>query len=254
MWEYASILGILFMTWYDNLWLMKFERFARKKLSYLVWGAVKWYARKNKNEMIKDGYHVDAVYLYVHEPEYIKQYDMLRIFRDMIRDEILRDGQKLDIWEFVEECSDPDTNFNKVNKDFPHILEVNYTFDLKKYKIFFDTENNTSIQFPIYSELNIRERDVSKGGINAAFLTHYENPDTDDPTSTDVTESLRKFSGPLQNFYQDTDYVVRKEWFLDDYIGVGKAFDSLNNCYIHIIDFKGNTHVIGADQDILSTF
>jgi len=170
----------------------------------------------------------------------------------MIRDEVLKNDQKLNIWEFIEHCSDPDTNFNKVNKSNFHLLEVNYTFDLKKYKVFYDTDTNTSIQFPIYSEKGIRERDVSKGGINAAFLTHYEKLETEDVEMKDVTEALRKFSGPMQNFYRDTDYTVRKDWFLDEYIGVGKAFRSTDTCYIHVIDFKGKTHTIGTNDETLS--
>ena len=253
MWEYAAITSLLFMTWYDNLWLMKFERYAKKKGLVLFWTFMKWYSKKGKkNEMIKDGYHVDSVYLYVHEPEFIKQYDMLRVFRDLIRDEIIKCDQELNTWEFVEACCDPDTNFDKVNKYYYHLLEVNYTFDLKKFKIFYDTRNNTKIHFPVYKEKEIRDRDVSKAGINCAFLTHFERPEKDDPNSKDVTSDLRKIAGPMQNFYVNTNYVVRKEWFLDVYLGLGKAFDNINDCYIHIIDFRGTPHVIKPDQEVLA--
>ena len=248
MWEYLSIAGMLFLTWYDNLWLLKFEQYTKKKGASLFWLLMKWYSRRDKNEMIKDGYHVDSVYLYVHEPEFIKQYDMLRIFRDLIRDEIITQSKELDVWEFVEACCDPDTNFDKANKDYYHVLEVNYTFDLKKYKMIYDTRSNTKVRFPIYTESNIRERDVSKAGVNSAFLTHYEKPETDDPNFKDVTNDLKKIAGPMQNFYSDTKYLIKKEWFLDSYLGLGKAFDSVENCYIHIIDFKGNCHVIKPNQ------
>jgi hypothetical protein len=252
MWEYISIASLIFMTWYDNLWLMKFEQYAKRKGISLGWMFMKWYARREKNEMIKDGYHVDSAYLYVHEPEFIKQYDMLRIFRDLIRDEIIKQDRDLNIWDFVEACCDPDTNFDKVNKDFYHILEVNYTFDHKKYKMIYDTSINLDIRFPIYTEKEIRDRDVSKAGVNLAYLTHFDKAETNDPNAKDVTNDLKKVAGPMQNFYKDTDYVMKKEWFLDPYLGSGKLFDSNEECYMHIIDFKGNCHVIHPNQQIIS--
>ena len=252
MWEYVSIASLIFLTWYDNLWLMKFQQYAKRKGMALAWLIIKWYSKKEKNEMIKDGYHVDSVYLYVHEHEFIKQYDMLRVFRDLIRDEVLQQSRDLDIWDFIEACCDPDTNFDKVNKDFYHILEVNYTFDLKKYKMIYDTKENVNIRFPIYTEKEIRDRDVSKAGINSAFLSHFDNAETNDPNFKDVTNDLKKIAGPLQNFYSDTQYVMKKDWFLDVYLGLGKAFDSIDECYIHIVDFKGNCHVIPPDQKVLS--
>ena len=252
MWEYVSIIGLVFITWYDNLWLLKLEQYAKRKGASLFWILMKWYSKKDKNEMIKDGYHVDSVYLYVHEPEFIKQYDMLRVFRDLIRDEIIKQNKELDIFDFITHCCDPDTNFDKVNKEYYHILEINYTFDLKKYKMIFDTKNNTNIRVPIYTEALIRERDVSKAGINSAFLSHYEKPETDDPNCKEVTNDLKKMAGPMQNFYVDTPYIMKKEWFLDAYLGLGKAFDSIENCFVHIIDFKGNMHVIRPDQKTLT--
>ena len=248
MWEYLSIAGLFLITWYDNLWLLKFEQYAKRKGVSLFWIIMKWYAKKGKNDMIKDGYHVDSVYLYVHEPEFIKQYDMLRVFRDLIRDEIITQSKELDIFDFIQACCDPDTNFDKVNKAYYHILEVNYTFDLKKYKMIYDTRDNKKVRFPIYTEKAIRERDVSKAGVNSAFLSHYEKPETEDPNCKDVTNDFKKIAGPMQNFYSDTEYIMKKEWFLDTYLGSGKAFDSIENCYIHIIDFKGNMNLIKPDQ------
>lgn len=252
MWEYLSIAGLLFLTWYDNLWLMKFQQYSKRKAMTLGWMAIKWYSKQDKNEMIKDGYHVDSVYLYVHEHEFIKQYDMLRIFRDLIRDEIIKQNRDLNIWDFVEACCDPDSNFDKVNKNYYHVLEVNYTFDLKKYKMIYDTTTNSDIRFPIYTEKEIRDRDVSKAGVNLAYLTHFEKPETIDPGSKDVTNDLKKIAGPLQNFYKDTKYFIKKDWFLDPYLGLGKLFDSNENCFIHIIDFKGNSHVIKPEQEIIT--
>lgn len=251
MWEYAAFIGVVFMTWYDNLWLLKLQQYSKRKSMAIFWEFMKWYSKRDKNEMIKDGYHVDSVYLYVHEPEYIKQYDMLRIFRDLIRDEIIKFDADFNVWDFVEACCDPDTNFDKVNKEYYHALEVNYTFDLKKYKMVYDTRENKIIKFPVYKEIGIRERDISKAGISCAFLTHFPKLEQEDPNAKDVTNELKKIAGPMQNFYSDTEYVVRKDWFLDAFLGVGKSFDSNEECYIHLIDFKGESHVITPQEKYL---
>lgn len=246
MWEYVTIFGLIFMTWYDNLWMMKFEKSLTKNAKWLVWELMKLHTKikSDPTTMIKDGYHIDAVYLYVHEKEFIKQYDMLRVFREKVvqpaEKPMIRINGDLDMFEFVKLCRDPETNFNKVDESLYYLLEVNYTFDHKKYRAYYDSKTNRKIRFPIYSEKAIRDRDIFCGGVNSAQIAESE----DDEDGINVTKELKRLAGPMQNFYDDTEYVVKKDWFMGDRY---KKTD-----YIQIIDFKGDFHVIKPDDKYLS--
>lgn len=244
-WEYIALFGTLFLTWYDNLWLKKFLKFAEKNGKWATWELMKLQTRlKSDNEMVKDGYHVDAVFLYVHENEFIKQFDMLRVFREKLVEPnekpTIRIDSNVDIFEFVEMCCDPESNFKEADKDLFYLLEVNYTFDKKKYRIYYDSKRNTKIRFPIYSDNAIRDRSIFDGGVNSALVTENE----EDETGSDVTKELKKLAGPMQNFYDDTQYVMLKEWFMGD------RFPSSN--LIQIIDFRGDFHLIKSGDEFLS--
>lgn len=245
MWEYLALFGTLFMTWYDNLWLKKFLKFSEKNGKWAIWELMKLHARiQQNNEMVKDGYHVDSVFLYVHEREFIKQYDMLRVFREKLVEPsekpTIRIDSDVNFFDFVKMCCDPDTNFKEVDEDLFYLLEVNYTFDRKKYRIYYDSKRNTNIRFPVYSDKEIRERDIFEGGVNSALVTERD----DDESGIDVTHELKMLAGPMQNFYDDTEYVTLKEWFMGD------RFSSSHN--IQIIDFIGEFHTISSDEKFLS--
>ena len=247
MWEYFTIFGLVFMTWYDNLWLKKFENFAWKNCSWLIWEVMKMRTRvkHRKSEMIKDGYHVDSVYLYVHDKDVIKQFDMLRVFREKTVNPsdapTISNHSELNIMDFIEMCCDPDTNFNHVNPENFYLLEVNYTFDFKKYTIFYDSETNTKIRWPIYDETAIRDRPIFQGGVSSAMMTDQEDSDN----GKNATNEIRKIAGPMQNFYDDTEYVIKREWIFDDY-------RYPKNSWLHIVDFKGEIHTMGPECEFLS--
>lgn len=244
-WEYITIGGILFLTWYDNLWLKKLSKVAQRKSFDLFWFIMLQYTnyQDKKNDMIKDGYHVDDVNLYIHEKEFIKVFEVLSKFRKKIVEGKIRLENTLDIYEFLEMCTSSEiANFKKINKDNYHLLEVDYTFDFKKYKIFYDTNTNTTIRFPVYSEKEVRERDIFEGGITSAQILINKT----DIQGIDVTEKMQKFAGPMQNFYDDRDYQVKKEWFWDE------SYPPMDNAYIQIIDFKGNEHFFGPEDEYLT--
>jgi hypothetical protein len=246
MWEYLTTFGVVFMTWYDNLWLKKFEKYAWKNGTWLVWELMKLQTKlkTSKPEMIKDGYHINAVYLYVYGKDIIKQFDMLRVFREnVIQPEVnpvIRLDSELNFMDFVNMCSDPDTNFNQVNENSFYLLEVNYTFDRKDYRVYYDSKVNSKIRFPIYSDKAIRERDLFVGGVDSSQITENET----DYNGIDVTKEMKRLAGPMQNFYDDTEFVVKKRWFMND------RFPKQSN--IQLIDFKGELHIIKPDDQYLS--
>jgi hypothetical protein len=169
---------------------------------------------------------------------------MLRVFREKViqpeQQPLIRNDSELNIFDFIKLCCDPDTNFNHVDESLYYLLEVNYTFDHKKYRVYYDSKDNTNIRFPVYTDIAIRDRDIFVGGVNSAQISEIE----DDENGTDITKELQKLAGPLQNFYDDTEYVVKKEWFM------GERFPK--NSYIQLIDFKGDLHVIPPDAELLS--
>lgn len=251
MWEYATIAGLVFITWYDNLWLKKFEKFVLKNGFWVYWQMArlqtKWHYADIRAEMIKDGYHIDAVYLYVHGTDFIKQYDMLRVFREKVvqpeEKPLIRIDSAVDVMDFVKSCCDPDTNFNCVDPTLTHVLEVNYTFDHKKYRVYYDNRHNTKIRFPIYSDQAIRDRDILAGGVNAGLISESEN-ESDAENGIDVTKELKRLAGPMQNFYDDTEYIVKKDLFM------GERYPK--NSFIHLIDGKGDSYVIRPEESLLS--
>lgn len=237
--------SLVLMLWhYDNLLLMKLEKWLGKKVKNGIWEAFKLYSQlTKKNDMKKDGYHVDSVYLYMRENDtsIIRQYDMLRIFRDQIREENLAHNKEMNLHDFVELCCNPNSNFKQVDRDQNYVLEVNYTFDYNQYKVYYDTEQNPAIRFPVYTETQIYERDIMASGITYAFVTKT----ADEDEGIDITEQVKKFAGPLENFYDDSEFVVKKKWLVDQSVVPA-------NGYIKILDFKGEEHIFGPDDEILT--
>lgn len=241
-WEYATIGSLLLLTWYDNLWLKKFSKFAKRKSFDLFWVAMTQYTHYKdlKNEMIKDGYHVDDVNLYVHEKEFIKVFEVLSKFRKKIVEGEIKLDKELDIYEFLEMCASSDiTNLKTIDRDNYHLLEVVYTFDFKKYVIYYDTKTNTSVRFPVYAEQDVRERDIFEGGVTSAQIVLHP----DDIQGIDVTEKMLKFAGPMENFYDDKNYMVKKEWFWQE------DYPSIETAYVKVIDSSGNEHIFEPSDE-----
>jgi hypothetical protein len=236
---------MLLVLWhYDPLLLVKVEKWMGRKVKGGIWEAIKLYSQiTKKNELKKDGYHVDSVFLYDKDTEnhIIRQYDMLRIFRDLIREEKLGHGKEMGLLDFIELCCNPYSNFQQVNHNSEYVLEVNYTFDYNQYTIFYDTRENSTIQFPIYNESTIHNRDISEGGIIDAMVTKT----ADEDSGIDITDEIKKLAGPMENFYDDAVIKVPKKWLVDQSI-VPK------NAFIKIIKFNGDEVVFGPQDEYLT--
>ena len=67
MYEYITPVVILALWWYDPTLLLKLQRYIKHKATHMALTMVDLYADvKNSgkpNEMVKDGYHVNFVYL-----------------------------------------------------------------------------------------------------------------------------------------------------------------------------------------------
>lgn len=195
---------------------------------------------KNKNEMIKDGYHVNSVFIHEYQtPSYVRKLDVLRRFREEIVNETFTNTKSISIWEFLEMCTEEDSNFSSINRNNYHELEVNYTMDKKKYTMVYSTQKNNRIRFPIYSEDTVRNKDVSNGIISATLVFNE-----DDEEGKDITEQIAYFAGPLENFYQGTEYVVNRKWL--SYVGIEA------DAIIKIMDMNANTLTFLKKDEVLS--
>ena len=240
--SWFAVTCIVLTLWkYDRFLLDKLQRWMWTKAHNAGWALLKTYAYyKDKNEMIKDGYHVDSVFLYEHQSStYYRKIDVLRIFRRAIVEEKFTYKKDIDIKTFLELCSDPESNF-QYNPEYTYQLEVDYTFDKQQYKIIYSTDENNRIRFPIYSETCISKANTSNSIISANLMK-----DDSEIDGEDISDIISKYAGPLANLYADTDYVVKRDWV--------NLFSNIDpNCNIVIMDLYGNDFVFNHTDTYLS--
>lgn len=232
--DYYLTLGILGAWIYDHLLLIKIKNYLKRKGSDIFWYGIELYHNyKNQltDEMTKDGYHVDAVFL--QEKNKGKgldhMFDFLRVFRDLIREKKLQEG--MTIQEFMKRCCDPRSNFKEFDPNNEYRLYVNYTFDYKSYTVIF----NQKVQFPIYSEKEIRDQ-LLDSGISMAEIVR--NPH--DTSGIDITHTVKQRAGPLGNFYSDVDYITVKFEDIDSRMP--------EDDYLRIVDVHGNVWIFDKNS------
>ena len=135
-------------------------------------------------------------------------------------------------------CSDSGSNF-KYNSELEYELEVNYTFDRKQYKIFYSNAENNKIKFPVYSESEMTSADTDNSIISAQIVR--ENTDQG---GIDIDELILKYAGPKGNFYDDTKYVVKKNWL--NFSGID------DRSIIKIMDIEGTNYIFKEDDTYLT--
>lgn len=239
--SWFAVTVIILALWkYDRCLLDKLQRWMWTKAGSVGWALFKlWAQRKHRNEMIKDGYHVDSVFLFEHHSQtYSRKLDVLRIFRSEIVKETFTNKKHIAIEDFLDLCSDPETNF-QYNPELPYELEVNYTLDRKQYKIVYSTECNRNIRFPIYSESEI-EKSSSETSIISASIVRQDS----DLDGIDVGDVILKYAGPLGNFYDDTEFVVKKSWL--QFSGIDAESK------INIMDIEGDSYLFDNNCEYLT--
>lgn len=236
------LLCVTFFLWiYDRNLLVRLQKRLYSECRSWIWTCMKMYTqlKHNKNDMIKDGYHVDSVFLHEYKTSsFVRKLDVLRRFREEIVNEKITNTQPIDIWEFIESCTEEGSNFGTVNRNLYHELEVNYTMDRKQYKIMFTTSANSKIRFPVYREDEIRKRKEVQGILSVLIVNNEE-----DDEGIDVTDDILKFAGPMENFYQDSEYVVKRQWL--SYVNISP------DAIIKVLDMDADTHIFDAKTDVL---
>jgi len=239
--SYAALAVVLFLWIYDRNLLVRLQRRIYREFKAMIWTILKMYTEmKNKNDQIKDGYHVDSVFLHEFQSSsFVRKLDVLRRFREEIVNETFTQSKSVNIWDFIEMCTEEGSNFGKVDRNLYHELEVNYTMDRKQYKIIFSTQNNSNVRFPIYTEKEVRQRKEAQGIISAIVVQNEE-----DDEGIDVTDSLLKFAGPMENFYSDTEYIVKRCWLSQVNIDT--------NAIIKVLDMDAEEHIFSPLKEIIT--
>lgn len=244
MWIAATIL----LLWAaDKHLLSKIWTLFASGSRQMCWSALTIYSNwRQTNEMSKDGYHVDFVYLYepIGTSGECNEIDLLAHFRDHIRQKTFSHIKSLPLSKFIELCCNPNSNFNQFDPSKQYELVVRYTFDHKEFIIVYsmdDGENN--IRFPIYTESEIRSRSLKNTGvITAGLLTAKE----DDEDGINIYDHLKKLAGPMENFYADTEYKVKKH-----HLNFAGLKMDVANTFIKMLDFWGTEFVVAPKQNII---
>lgn len=206
------------------------------------WSAITVYSKwrhRDRQDMVKEGYHVDFVYLYEPVDENATQFneiDLLGPFRQHIQETTFTNSKSIPLSQFIHSCLKPNSNFNSFNPEHKYELVVHYTFDYKKYVVVYTDK----IRFPLYTESEIRKRSLKKGGVLTAGLLTAEEEDDD---GIDIYDHLKKLAGPMENFYIDTEFDVKRHYL--NYAGLRM---NTSNSYIKMLDFWGNSSVIKPDE------
>jgi hypothetical protein len=238
MYEYVAPFVIIALWWYDPTLLLKIQRYVKRTTTNLALSAVDFYVdlKEQKNEMVKDGYHINFVFLDFIEEFKIRRIDVTSLFRA----EVLKgtfQNQGLSLLDFVELCRKP--NNNLYYNDGKCRLEIDYTFDFKRYRVWYETDDNPTIVFPIYKESELRKR-MFLPSVLSAILTN----DPESESGIDVTREINEAAGPLGNFYDDKEgHRVKKANVLPD------RGDDLFLC---LIAHNGQSYTFGKDDIYLS--
>jgi hypothetical protein len=249
MWSEFCTAAVIMLLWAaDKHLLSKVGGLISSTGRKVGWSAIALYSnwRTNPNDMIKDGYHVDEVFLVESTGDNeFREIDVLRIFRREIVKQTITNRKSMTMRDFIDLCCEPHSNFATFNPDARYELVVKYTFDHKQYIIVYDSADSVTnaIRFPIYTEREIRDRDIKQTGVlTAAQLTAAE--DADD--GIDVYQHLKKLAGPMENFYADSEYEVKRHHL--NYAGLRIPVDSM---FIQMLDLWGSPYVIGPDKTVI---
>lgn len=246
-----STFAVLLLWAADKNLLSKIWAFLASTGKQTAWSALTLYSNwKSTNDMIKDGYHVDEVYLYEY-PESpsgeksFREIDVLRIFRQHIQLQTFTHSKSIALVDFLEFCCDPMSNFTEYDRKAKYELVVSYTFDHKHYKIVYGTEEGPmkTIRFPIYTERTIRSKNMKLTGVlTAAMLT----ADIDADEGIDVYRQLKQLAGPMENFYSDSEYSIHKSHL--HYTGLRVPVE---NMFIKMLDLWGTEFIVKPEQTII---
>ena len=145
------------------------------------------------------------------------------------------DGIKLE--ELIEMCRRPNNNIYTTTGNHCQ-LEIDYTFDYKRYRIWFDS-NDERVRFPLYRESELRKR-IFLPTILSALLT--KEPDSE--SGIDVTREINEAAGPLGNFYDDVKHKVKKDDVLREHTN--------NDLYLCLIAYNGKSYTFDKHDKYLT--
>lgn len=239
MYGYLLWVCTVAMWWYDPTFLIKFKNFSKRQLTNMAMNAIEIYSdmthKRKSREMIKDGYHVDFVFLIVDLENKIRRIDITSIFRREVLKGTFDEG--CPIYKFVNLCCTPNSNLKSLDLASDYRLELNYTYDHKHYTIWFEKSFNNVISFPIYEETKLNSI-ISLPRILSAVLQK-----TQGESGIDITKEINEVAGPMGNFYDDIEEIsVLKKW----------VFPNDTNFVLTVIDNNANIHTFDKTHKFLT--
>jgi hypothetical protein len=106
-------------------------------------------------------------------------------------------GKKINFMNFFEKFDVDnmlDTNF---------LIDIEYKFNNKNYKINIKKEKSVNFEFPVYDPVSIK----SIKSLNQILYACVKDT-TNENCELDITKHLEYYAGPKKNFYNDTEYFI----------------------------------------------
>ena len=108
-------------------------------------------------------------------------------------------------WDKIIKLCDKLEELNKSNKFH---LDVRYTIQDNYYRVIYHYNEDDKIKFPLYDKKQIKEYQENNGYKKSVLYAEYKDQD--------ITQIVKEYSGPLNNFYQDHGIKIHTCLIKDD--------------------------------------
>ena len=226
--------SILNMIQTNVVYYMKVSVKKINNYAIILYFNIKMYNKKLKNNSILNLPELQNVNLIIFS-EHDNCLEINNIFK--IEPHILPDlqrritlGKKINFMNFFEKFDINqmlDTNF---------LIDIEYKFNNKNYKINIKKEKSLNFEFPVYDTVSIK----NIKSLNQILYSCVKDNNNEN-YELDITEHLEYYAGPKKNFYNDTEYFIT----LQDIItknGVFLCKNYTKNNFIQIQDIFLNEY------------
>lgn len=140
-------------------------------------------------------------------------------------------------WEHVkwDDILDIYHDLEDMSKDNDFHLDVKYIMKDKQYRIIYKFGKTNTIKYPPYTPIDINkyeENDDFKKKILCAELCHKSGKLEEGQGDQDITDLIKEYAGPMNNFYENIDHEIHAHIIKDE----NGSFICLENKEIKITD------------------
>jgi len=171
--------------------------------------------------------------IYIQDTQYYKSLEKKYIEYTKPKDDILEvklfdENKCIDITnEFITHIQKKDLTWDDILKTYGHLidntnnenfhLDIRYNLDNDKYRIIYKFNHGKEINFPPYSqeELEKYKQLKEKNEVYKRKVLFAELQQKDGKTR-DITNLIKEYSGPLENFYIDKEHEIHASLIKDE--------------------------------------